>query len=140
LRRSVGVEVTVAALILAVTSVLTATPPARSTYSTPLHTTVVAGSYRLEVSVEPARVGSNTVQVLVRTPDGVPVDAPEVQLRVTLADPAVGPLPIAAHRVAAGEFVAHDASFPFPGHWRLGIGVRTSEFDLTNAATEVTVH
>ena len=43
-------------------------------------------------------------------------------------------------RVAAGEFVAHDASFPFPGHWRLGIGVRTSEFDLTNAATEVTVH
>jgi len=140
LRRSVGLEVTVAALILALTSVLTATPPARSTYSTPLHTTVAAGSYRLEVSVEPARVGANTVQVLIRTPDGVPVDAPEVRLRIMLADPAVGPLPIAAHRVAAGEFVAHDASFPFPGHWRLGIGVRTSEFDLTNAVTEVTVH
>jgi copper transport protein len=140
LRRSVGLEVTAAALILALTSVLTATPPARSTYSTPLHTTVAAGSYRLEVSVEPARVGANTVQVLVRTPDGVPVDAPEVRLRITLAGPAVGPLPITAHRVAAGEFVAHDASFPFPGHWQLGIGVRTSEFDLTNAATEVTVH
>lgn len=139
LRRSVSLELALAAIILALTSVLVATPPARDTYATPLHTTVDAGSNRLEVQVDPARVGNNTVQIRVLAADGTPVDVPEVWLRIRLANPDVGPLPLTAHRIGPGEFTAHEASFPFPGRWQLTIGVRTSEFDLTNTAVDVTV-
>jgi copper transport protein len=140
LRRSVSIELATATIILALTSVLVATPPARDTYTTPLHTTVNAGANRLEVRVEPARVGSNAVQVRVLGAGGTPVDVAEVRLRIRLTNPDVGPLPLTVHRIGTGEFVAHEASFPFPGRWQLTIGVRTGEFDLTNAAVDVTVH
>ncbi|MCI0687821.1 MAG: copper resistance protein CopC/CopD [Sporichthyaceae bacterium] len=139
LRRSVGMEIAVAALILALASVLTATPPARTTYAAPLHTTVDAGRNRLEVSVEPARVGVNTVRVVVRAPDGSPVDVEEVRLQLRLADPQVGPLQLPVREVARGEFAAADATFPLPGRWQLAIAVRTGEFDQTNTAVDVTV-
>ena len=139
LRRSVTLEIMIAVLILAVTSVLTATPPARTTYSAPLHTTLSAGPYQLDMSVEPARIGANAVSVLVHASDGTAADVDEVRLRVTLADPKVGPLSLTTHRVAPGEFVTHSASFPFPGRWRLEIGVRTGEFDLVYADAQVTV-
>ncbi|HZB51888.1 MAG TPA: FixH family protein, partial [Mycobacteriales bacterium] len=140
LRRSVGIEVGIAAAVLALTAVLVSTAPARASYVDPFDATVqLASGGTAQVSVAPARTGANTVQVTVLDAAGKPADAQAVTMTAALPGEQLGPLPLLLTKVDTGIYRAAAASFPRPGSWELVVRVQVSEFDRDVAQVEVPV-
>lgn len=103
LRRSVLVEVAVAAVVLLITTLLTTTLPGRAQaeaaqqapagalppttlvtvpYDTGLDS--LTGRGTVQVTVDPGRVGENGIQAVVHGSDGGPITVPEVRITFTL--------------------------------------------------------
>lgn len=141
MRLSVGLEVAIAATVLAVTAVLVSTPPARATYSEPFAATVqLASGGTAELSVSPARAGANTVGVSVLDQQGAPADARQVSLTAALPAEQIGPLPVSLNRTGTGRYETTAASLPRPGTWELVLRVQKSEFDRDVAQVDVPVN
>ena len=148
LRRTVGGEVAIAAVVLGVAALLVATPPAERV-SGPAPVAARSGPYLdalalpssgdVQVWVEPASAGDNQVAINVRDERGVNRDVPEVTARLSLAAHGVGPIPVPLVRTLAGQFVAQRMAIPIPGDWRLEIIVRTGTFDESTVDTAVPV-
>ncbi len=139
LRRSVLLEVGLAATVLAVTAVLVSTAPARATYSDPFASTVELTSGSARISVSPARTGENAVEVTVLDRDGRAVDAQQVSLTAALPSEQLGPLPIQLNKTGPGAYKASSASFPGAGTWQLVLRVQASEFDRDVVQVDVPV-
>ncbi|MFI1952520.1 copper resistance protein CopC [Streptomyces xinghaiensis] len=163
LRRSVIAELAIGAVILAVTAVLTGTQPARAVLDAseeiaargaavavvdvPLDTGTEAGEAGdtaapgvetvANVTVDPARVGTNRVQVLVLANGGL-VGVPEVRVSFTLEEKGIGPLD-ARLEDAGGYWINDDLRLPLPGKWTMAVTVRTSEFDQVTKTVTVEV-
>ncbi|MGW0839526.1 copper resistance CopC/CopD family protein [Streptomyces sp. NPDC002787] len=150
LRRSVLAEAGVAVVLLAVTTVLTATEPGRTVEEAKAASAAVtqedetAGALALDMSfdtggkngqgvarlqIDPARVGANEMHVYVQRPDGKPFDVPEVQVAFTLEAKKIGPLPVVPDRVTTGHWTADGVQLPMAGDWKIEITVRTSDID-----------
>jgi copper transport protein len=148
LGRSVRIEVGMAVAVLAVTSVLVATPPgvavrtAQAQANPPsapvLDSAELGPEGAVRVLVDPARVGSNRVVVEVLDRIGEPWDVPEVRASFILAGGDLGPLPVSLTRSAAGTYQATGA-LPFAGDWALSVTVRTSEIDSSTVRIAVPV-
>ena len=140
MRRSVGIEVALGAVVLALAAVLVSTAPARATYVAPVDRTVqLASGGSAAVEVTPAKVGANTVRVTVRDAQGTPVDAAQVTATVALPAEQIGPLPVGLTKAGTGEYVTTAASLPRPGTWELIIREQKSEFDRDVAQVDVQV-
>jgi copper transport protein len=140
LRASVGLEVLIAAAVLAVAALLVSTAPARATYSKPFDATVqLASGGSAAVSVSPARTGANSIRVTVLDPQGRPADAGEVTMTAALPIEQIGPLPVTLNRAGTGVYTAPTASLPRPGTWELVLRVQMSEFDRDVAQVDVPV-
>jgi copper transport protein len=140
LRTSVGVEVVIAAAVLAATAVLVSTAPARATYSKPVETTVqLAFGGSAALSITPARAGANTVSVTVLDPQRRPVDAAQVSMTAALPAEQIGPLPVRLDRTGTGRYETSAAPLPRPGTWELVLRVQKSEFDRDVAQVDVPV-
>jgi copper transport protein len=140
LRTSVGMEVVIAAAVLAVTAVLVSTAPARATYSKPFDATVqLASGGSAALSLSPVRVGANAVTITVLDPQRRPVDAREVSLTAALPAEQIGPLPLQLTRTGTGTYGSTTVSLPRPGRWELVLRVQKSEFDRDVAQVDVTV-
>ncbi|WP_405894859.1 copper resistance protein CopC [Streptomyces sp. NBC_00104] len=150
LRRSVLAEAGVAVVLLAVTTVLTATEPGRTVEEAKAANAALtqeaeqSGALALDMSfdtggkdgqgvarleIDPARVGANEMHVYVQRPDGKPFDVPEVKVAFTLEAKKIGPLPVVPDRVTAGHWTANGVQLPMAGDWKIEITVRTSEID-----------
>ncbi|MET7982376.1 copper resistance protein CopC [Streptomyces sp. NPDC005281] len=147
LRRSVLAEAGVAVVLLAVTTVLTATEPGRTAEAArqatasasrrsgplslkmPFDTGGQDGKGTVEVTLDPARVGGNQMHVFVLRPNGKAFDVPEVKVAFTLTARNVGPLPVAPDRVATGHWAASGVQIPMAGDWKIAVTVRTSDID-----------
>ncbi|SFN20729.1 copper transport protein [Streptomyces sp. cf124] len=150
LRRSVLAEAGVAVVLLAVTTVLTATEPGRTVEEAEAAKAAVtqqdetSGALALDMSfdtggkngqgvarlqIDPARVGANEMHVYVQKPDGKPFDVPEVKVAFTLEAKEIGPLPVVPDRVTTGHWTASGVQIPMAGDWNIEITVRTSEID-----------
>ncbi|MEE1763060.1 copper resistance CopC/CopD family protein [Streptomyces sp. SP18BB07] len=150
LRRSVLTEAGVAVVLLAVTTVLTATEPGRTVEEAEAAKAAVtqqdetSGALALDMSfdtggkngqgvarlqIDPARVGANEMHVYVQRPDGKPFDVPEVKVAFTLEAKKIGPLPVVPDRVTTGHWTASGVQIPMAGDWKIEITVRTSEID-----------
>ncbi|SDC57731.1 copper transport protein [Geodermatophilus telluris] len=144
LRRSVLVEAAVAAVVLALSAVLVGTPPARATLAEPVDVTLplqsAAGeSGSVQVSVDPARPGANTLHLYLFD-DAGRLAQPE-DLRVTLTEPEqeIGPLQVDLEPAGPGHWVADGMSIPGAGTWTLAVSVRLDEFTATTASTDFPV-
>ncbi|MCC3650235.1 copper resistance protein CopC [Streptomyces sp. S07_1.15] len=163
LRRSVIAELAIGAVILAVTAVLTGTQPARAVLDAseeiaargaavavvdvPLNTGTEGGEAGdaaapgvetvANVTVDPARVGTNRVQVLVLAGRGL-AGVPEVRVSFTLEEKGIGPLD-ARLEDAGGYWINDDLRLPLPGKWTMAVTVRTSEFDQVTKTVTVEV-
>ncbi|MGW4201077.1 copper resistance CopC/CopD family protein [Streptomyces sp. NPDC004726] len=152
MRRSVLAEAGIAVVVLAVTTVLTATEPGRTeeeagrTSASPTADTVPSGPAEIRLpfntggrngkgtvrlTFDPARPGPNEMRVWVDGADGKPLDAPEVKVSFTLEDKQIGPLPVTPDRVTAGHWSSSRVQIPMPGDWRVKVTVRTSDIDQT---------
>ena len=140
LRRSVLVEVAVAAVVLALSAVLVGTPPARSQVDRPVDVLLplqgsAGPSGSMQVSVAPARAGANTLHVYLFDDSGRLTQP--VSISVSLAEPSqeIGPLAVDLQPAGPGHFVGDGMTIPGAGTWTLEVSVRLDEFTATTAST-----
>ncbi|SOD63699.1 copper transport protein [Streptomyces zhaozhouensis] len=156
LRRTVLVETGVAVVLLAVTTALTGTPPARgeggaSTAASdsggaaerpaPLEVAYDTGGAEGVATLElaPGTVGENTLEIALADAEGRPAEAEELRVSLTLPEESVGPLRVETEPVAEGRWRATGVQLPRPGEWELDLTLRTSEVDQTTETTTLTV-
>jgi copper transport protein len=140
LRKSVGAELAVAAVVLAFTAVLVAEPPARATYVKPSNATVtLTGGDRVQVSVTPAKAGPNSIELTVLDPSGKARDAQAVDAFARLPGTQYDRLPVALVKAGPGHYLASAVALPAAGKWELNLTVRLSQFDAYTAVAPVTV-
>ncbi|MYT99580.1 MULTISPECIES: copper resistance protein CopC [unclassified Streptomyces] len=146
LRRWVGAEAVVGLCVIAATTALVSTQPARTQSSAPAAGTGASAAVSLrpefdtggaggrgfaDVVVDPGRRGPNAVHVTLTGPDGDLLDAPEVRASLTSRTGSIGPLPVPVERVSEGHWTVSGVQLPVAGRWDLSLTVRTSEFDQT---------
>ncbi|MGY1706115.1 FixH family protein [Geodermatophilus sp. SYSU D00697] len=144
LRRSVLAELGIAVVVLALSSVLVGTPPARAEATQPVDVTLplqtAAGTDgSVQVSVDPATSGPNTLHVYLFDQAGQL--AQPVDIRVTLSEPAqeIGPLEVALEPAGPGHYVGDGMAIPGAGTWTLAVTVRLDEFTASTASTTLSV-
>ncbi|MET9445929.1 copper resistance CopC/CopD family protein [Streptomyces cinerochromogenes] len=157
LRRSVLLEATAAVLVLALTTLLTSTVPGRaatesaqpaaslltgiptaSVTTIPFDTGAPGGHGRVQITLDPGRVGTNSVEAVIYGPDGGLSTVPE--LRVTLTHPArrVGPLDTRLTD-RGGYWSTPSFTLPLPGTWTMKATIRISELDQVTVSAPVRV-
>ncbi|MFD0371669.1 copper resistance CopC/CopD family protein [Streptomyces sp. NPDC127114] len=160
LRRSVLTEAAVAVVLLAVTTVLTSTEPARTEEEAgrgrtaagaaavpnrpidvrlPFDTGGVDGKGTVQLTLDPGRVGANALHIYVLRPNGRGLDVPEVKVAFTLKEKNIGPLPVLPDRVQTGHWTATGVQLPMPGEWLMQVTVRTSDIDQTTIEKNVKI-
>ncbi|GAB3191792.1 copper resistance protein CopC [Geodermatophilus arenarius] len=144
LRRTVLVEAAVAAAVLVLSAMLVGTPPARATAAQPVDVTLplqssAGESGSVQLSIDPARPGANTLHLYLFDDDGRL--AQPADLRVTLTEPEqeIGPLDVDLEPAGPGHWVADGMSIPGAGTWTVAVSVRLGEFTATTASTEFPV-
>jgi copper transport protein len=121
LRRSMRVELVVAALVLAVTAALIHQPPARSAAAEPYDTTVtVASGEVLSATVDPAEAGPNDLHLYFFGPDGTTPAAVDA-VQVTAGTTGVPPRRLQVTPVSTNHVTVAGASLPSPGTWTVEV-------------------
>ncbi|MEU0118153.1 copper resistance protein CopC [Streptomyces bobili] len=158
LRRSVLAEVVVSVVVLGLTTVLTGTLPGRaqaeaatSEQSVGLPVASVttvpfdmssAGAPgargAVQITLDPGRVGENSVQAVVYGPDGGFATVPELRLSFSLPGQDIGPLD-AKITDRGGHWAADAVSLPLPGTWEMSVTVRASEIDQVTETKTVRI-
>ena len=143
-RRSVLVELLLALVVLGITSVLVGSPPAESTLAQPVDVTLPlqggsGSSGSVQVSVDPARPGANTLHVYLFDANGQLTQP--AQISVTLADPEqqIGPMDVALQPAGPGHYIDEAMVIPSAGTWTLAVNVRVDEFTARTASTKFSV-
>jgi len=145
MRRAVLIELGVTAVVLALSAVLVQTTPARTAVANDVRTTtgyftttLTSDIYSLQVEMDPARRGGNSVHLYAYTPQNRP--QPVVEWHATAASPASGvesieiPLLPLTDNHATGEI-----SLPTTGEWELRFTVRISDIDQATVTTTVEI-
>jgi copper transport protein len=139
LRRAVGVEVGVVAVLLVITTLLVAAPPARVAYAEPFTETVRTERLWLDLVVDPPQAGTTDVHVYTYDPGGALVDVQGVTLALTLPSRDVGPIEVPVERVDGSHYASYGFELPLPGTWELAVEARITDKDQVRATTEVIV-
>uniref|UniRef100_UPI0031DA8EFC copper resistance CopC/CopD family protein n=1 Tax=Streptomyces hawaiiensis TaxID=67305 RepID=UPI0031DA8EFC len=157
LRRSVLVEVAVAAVVLMITTVLTGTLPARAqaeaarqapagalppttliTVPYDTGTESVSGRGTVQVTLDPARVGENGIQAVVAGSDKGLIVVPEVRITFSLPSRKVGPID-AELTDRGGYWSTNSVNLPLAGDWTMKTTVRVSDVDQVSVERRVRI-
>ncbi|MEU8975540.1 copper resistance protein CopC [Streptomyces monashensis] len=156
LRRSVLAEAAVAAVVLALTTLLTSTVPGRTATEAAQSTTAVAGiptasvttipfdvgtpggHGKVQITLDPGRGGTCSVQAVVYGPDGGLSTVPELRITLTLPDRRIGPLDTKVTD-RGGYWAADSFTLPLPGTWTMKATVRVSDVDQVTVSAPVRV-
>jgi len=129
LRRSVAVELLVAAVILAFTSILVNVATGREAYA-PTFTASqsfaaggAAGTATVHVFIGPARLGPNTVDVYFTGARGRGYAPAGVTAALTFPAGHLGPTPLALTKTAPGQYQTQSAVVGNTGQWTLTVRV-----------------
>jgi copper transport protein len=131
LRRTLRFELALGLAALAATGALSSYAPSVAESSGPFATSTNVGPARLEVTVDPARVGPNQLHLyLFDRKTGAAFEQTQ-ELRVTAAMPAkrIAPLTLSAHVAGPGHYVVDGASLAVAGDWTIAVVDRVSDFD-----------
>ena len=131
LRWTLRAELAIAVVVLGTTGALAGYPPAEAVSPGPFTTDAALGPARLEVTVEPARVGPNELHLyLFNRRDGSQYDrTKELTLRASLPGRRIAPIELDARRAGPGHYVVTSAAFGVAGDWRVEVAARVSDFD-----------
>jgi copper transport protein len=140
LRTSVGIELALGIVVLAVAAVLVGQAPARTTYVNPVDKTVaLASGGTAEVELTPAKVGQNTLTVKVFDKSGKQVDARAVTATEALPSDQYGPLAVQLQKTGTGQYSSSSVALSKTGNWELVVRVQMSEFDRDVVQVDVKV-
>jgi len=123
LRRSVAGEVVFGLAVLAVTAILVNAQPARSELSPKLFAgSASAGqgtnAMTIQVTIDPARVGLNTIHVYTLTPKGADLTVRDISAKLVSADGATS-VPAGLTRAGPNHFLTNGATIPTTGTYRM---------------------
>ncbi|THA25536.1 hypothetical protein E4198_13150 [Streptomyces sp. RKND-216] len=158
LRRTVLVETGLAVAVLAATTLLTGTEPARTAQAgdtgtgpsatapagpreltVPFDTGGPQGKGRAKVTLDPGGTGRNTLDLRLTDPSGKPLDVPEVRVSFTLPAQDIGPLRVVPREDRPGRWRTTGLRLPVPGAWEMALTVRTSDIDQTTKTRTVRI-
>ncbi len=131
LRRTLRFELALGLAALAATGALSSYAPSVAESSGPYATTTNVGPARLEVTVDPAKVGPNQLHLYLFDRKTGAAFTQTKELRVTAALPAkrIAPLTLNAHVAGPGHYVVDGASLSVAGKWTISVTDRVSDFD-----------
>ncbi|HYH88490.1 MAG TPA: CopD family protein [Solirubrobacteraceae bacterium] len=141
LRRTLRVELALAAVVLGTTGALAGYQPSNTVAAGPFATDVRLGPGRLEVTVQPARVGANEMHLyLFARSDGRQYDATkELTVHASLPGKRVAPIELSPRKAGPGHYVVSGAAFAIAGDWKVEVAARVSEFDEHRTSFEVPI-
>ena len=128
-RRSVGIEIVTAILVLAVTAVLVSEPPARTTFGPQVTLSAPLGANHVSVRIDPTRRGAQAMTLHILTAAGTPVPARTVT--ATLSSAQVAALRLTLRRLTpdGSQWATSAAVVPLPGVWTLTLDVTLGPAD-----------
>lgn len=144
--------------VLVVTTVLTGTQPGRAELETaaaqstataadaptasttliPFDVGTPNGHGKVQVLLEPGRVGENTVEAVVLGPDGGIATVPEIRLSFTLKAQKIGPVD-AGLTNKGGYWGTQSLNLPLDGTWTMKVTIRTSDIDQVSETRKVKI-
>jgi copper transport protein len=141
LRRALRGEVGLLIVVLAVTAALASYAPPVSAQSGPFAITTEVGPTTLEMDVDPARVGANSMHIyFFDAKTGAPYkQGKELTVTATLPEKEIGPLPLTVQDAGPGHYIVSGALLGAPGKWEIDLTLRISEFDQLEEEVEVPV-
>ena len=140
LRRSVGAEIALGLMILALASGFRMTPPPRELDAGPaeLHLHLHEGGTMAEVVLRPGRAGANAVEIALQDAAMAPLEPMKVE--IAFANPDQGVEPIRLEAVRDGpRWRAGPVQLPYGGDWTLRLEVLISDFDQKTLETTAAV-
>ena len=143
LLRTVRAEALIIVIVIGLTAILVNVPPARSaatSKSERVDVTKRVDTGAVELTVEPAIVGTNTVTARYTDGTGQPLNVAN-SMSIEFSQPAIGLEPLTRQVPATepGVFVIQGNEFSVPGTWTVTIAVRTGDFSEQRTSFEVPV-
>jgi copper transport protein len=139
--QSTAAELALVVVIVGVTAVLVAEPPAKAQLAAKggvVSRGAFVHPYQVTVTVDPARTGPNEIHVsLLNHLTGQPAKVDDVRVSASLPAAGVGPLRLRAARAGPGDVAIPAATFPLAGLWILRLDIRRGDFD--QRSTTVTI-
>jgi copper transport protein len=128
--QAVGAELALVMLVVAVTTVLIATPTARTQLAPtgPYAATTAVGPLEANVLVDPDTAGPNSIHLYLLGPSGLPAPVAAVRILASLPGARIGPLRLDARPAGPGHVVVSAADLPIAGRWQLELEVRRGAF------------
>ncbi|MCU1667669.1 MAG: copper resistance protein CopC [Blastococcus sp.] len=144
LRRSVLLEFACAIAVLAVSAVIVGSAPARAAVAQPVNATLALQSNdgpsgNVQVSVDPARTGPNSLHVYLFDDKGQLTQPAGIQVTLTEREQQIGPIAVPLQPGGPGHYLADGMDIPKAGRWTLTVVVRVDEFTATTASTDFPV-
>ena len=131
LRRTLTAELALGATALAVTGALAGYAPSVAESTGPFSGRADISPARLELTVDPARVGPNEMHVyLFDRREGRQYDATkELTVTAELPEKRIEPIEFDATKAGPGQYVVGGAALGVSGKWTVEVVARVSDFD-----------
>jgi copper transport protein len=140
-RRTMRGELALMLGVFGVTAALISYAPPIDAASGPFSTNTTLGPAELEMTVEPARTGLNTVHLyLINARDGTQFTATkELTATAKLPSKEIGPLSLPAHAAGPGHYILSSTVLSPGGTWEIEIVDRVSEFQEYSRTVKVPI-
>ena len=141
LRRTLRAELVLGVAALAATGALAGYAPSVAEGQGPFSATSDIGPARLEMTVDPARVGPNDMHVyLFDRRTGAHYDETlELTVTAELPERNIAPIELEGTKAGPGHFLVSGATFGVEGDWTVEIASRISDFDEFRTKVEVPI-
>jgi copper transport protein len=140
-RRTMRSELALMLCVLGVTAGLVSYTPPIDAASGPFSTNTTIGPAELEMTVEPAKAGLNTIHLyLIDAKTGAQfTSTKELTVTARLPSKGIGPLPLKANPAGPGHYVLNSAVLSPGGKWDIEITDRVSEFQQYSRVVKVPI-
>ena len=140
--RGIGLEMAAAVALLAMTAMLTHTPPhvvgTAAVRQQPWHgERVLPSGLSATLSVSPAQAGTNTLELTLKGKDGRPLAPLAVSAELRPADTNAQPLERPLTLAQPGQYRLDRIELPMDGRWAVHIVVLLNEFEETGFEFEL---
>jgi copper transport protein len=139
LARSVRAETALGVGVVAITTVLVATTPARAAYRPIEQRTLTAGPITVQLTAVPEGAHTIDLHLYAFGANGLPTDVLGMRGDADMPARHLGPITVTLVPVGTGHFIANRVLLPHTGTWMLHLYVRASEFDSYPATIRLTV-
>jgi copper transport protein len=131
LRRTLKTELALGLVALGATGALSGYAPSIAVSSGPYSAVAYVGPARMEVTVDPAKVGPNELHMyLFDRKSGAPfAKTKELTVTASLPSKGIAPISLSSHVAGPGHYVIDGATLGLKGKWTFTVTDRVSDFD-----------